>query len=84
MTCNLSAIQMVSTADPKVNLDAIKKLLAELSPIKNQLVLLPENVLSFADKARYLLLAEKLGEGYYQSQLTDLALRFNPEVHHLN
>lgn len=70
---NLSAIQMVSTADPKINLETIKKLLVELSPVKNQLVLLPENVLSLADKACYFSLSEKLGEGYYQKQLADLA-----------
>lgn len=73
---NLSAIQMTSGSNPRDNLACLEKLLKKLSPVCNQLVLLPENVLIFADKAQYLLLAEDLGEGYYQSQLGHLAQQY--------
>lgn len=73
MVCNLSALQLVSCSTPDDNLNIIKTQLATLSPVKNQLVLLPENVLSFAQKDSYLSLAEPLGKGDYQSQLADLA-----------
>lgn len=73
MRFNLSAIQMLSVALPEHNLSAVKRLLAALSPSPNQLVLLPENALSFSDKKTYLSLAECLGEGYYQAQLASLA-----------
>jgi len=76
MTYNLSAIQLISGNDPARNLHTLKRLLAQLSPAKEQLVLLPENALSFADKAHYLLLAELLGDGYYQAQLADLARQY--------
>lgn len=76
MVYNLSAIQLNSGNEPASNLRVLKRLLAELSPEKAQLVLLPENALCIADKARYLLLAEKLGDGYYQSQLADLARHY--------
>jgi predicted amidohydrolase len=76
MNNNLSAIQMVSESDPDSNLLRLKKLLTELSPDENQLVLLPENVLSFADKACYLSLAEELGNGIYQQQLAALAKQY--------
>ncbi|MFT6984543.1 MAG: putative amidohydrolase [Psychromonas sp.] len=73
MVYNLAAIQMVSVSSPEINLSCIKKLLEKLSPVANQLVLLPENALSFSDKSGYLSLAENLGEGYYQTQLGLLA-----------
>lgn len=79
MACNetLSALQLVSDSAPEVNLAAIKTLLAALSPLPKQLVLLPENALCFADKACYLVLAETLGTGEYQRQLADLAKQYN-------
>lgn len=73
---NLSAIQMVSVSSPATNLSCLKKLLEKLSPAANQLVLLPENALSFADKKTYLSLAENLGDGYFQSQLGNLAKQY--------
>ena len=76
MINNLSAIQMVSESDPDTNLLRLKQLLAELAPAEKQLVLLPENVLSFTDKESYFLLAEALGDGYYQAQLGALAKQY--------
>ena len=76
MVYNLSAIQMLSVSDPATNLSRLKLLLGELSPAKNQLVLLPENALSFSDKETYLSLAEELGCGYYQEQLGSLAKQY--------
>ena len=76
MINNLAAIQMISERDPDANILRLKQLLAELSPVENQLVLLPENALSFADKEAYLLVAEALGCGYYQQQLAVLAKQY--------
>ena len=76
MVFKLSAIQMISGSDPERNLSRLKQLLAELSPVENQLVLLPENALNFADKEGYISLAEALGCGYYQEQLGALAKRY--------
>ena len=76
MDNNLAAIQMISERDPDANLLRLKQLLAALSPVENQLVLLPENALSFADKEAYLLIAEALGCGYYQQQLAVLAKQY--------
>lgn len=73
---NLSAIQMVSVAEPERNINVIARLLAQLNPYVNQLVLLPENALSFACKESYLSLAEPLGHGYFQSQLASLAQQY--------
>ena len=72
----LSAIQMLSVSDPDTNLSRLKQLLGELSPAENQLVLLPENALSFSDTANYFSLAEELGCGYYQEQLGSLAKQY--------
>ena len=69
MRFNLSAIQMQSVALAQHNLSAVKRLLARLSPSPNQLVLLPENALSFSDKKTYFSLAECLGEGHDHRQL---------------
>lgn len=55
----------------------IRKLLIQLSPKKNQLVLLPENALSFSNKEGYIAMAETLGEGLYQNQLAALAKQYN-------
>jgi predicted amidohydrolase len=76
MAYNLSAVQMISVSDPAANLVRLKALLDKLSPARNQLVLLPENILSFADKETYLLLAEELGNGHYQEQLGALAKQY--------
>ena len=76
MAFNLSAIQMISEKQADLNLTNLKRLLAELSPEIGQLVLLPENALSFASKESYLHLAENLGDGYYQSQLANLAKQY--------
>ena len=76
MVDNLSAIQMLSGRDPRVNLASLRSLMVELSPVKNQLVVLPEDGLSFADKDAYLSLAEPLGSGPYQAQLADLAEQY--------
>jgi len=76
MPYNLAAIQMVSGSSPAVNLSCIKKLLKTLSPVVNQLILLPENALSLADTAGYLALAEDLGDGYYQTELGQLAKHY--------
>ena len=76
MSNNLSAIQMLSESEPETNLLRLKQLLVELSPVENQLVLLPENALSFADKESYLSLAEELGDGDYQAQLGLLAKQY--------
>lgn len=72
----LSAIQMVSVAEPERNISVIARLLAKLKPSTNQLVLLPENALSFANKEKYMSLAEPLGDGYFQSQLASLAQQY--------
>ena len=76
MSNNLAAVQMLSGSDPVINLAKIKQLLAALSPAKNQLVLLPENALSFSDKESYFALAEELGNGFYQQQLAALAKHY--------
>ncbi|MCW8995472.1 MAG: carbon-nitrogen hydrolase family protein [Psychromonas sp.] len=76
MNNNLSAIQMLSVSEADINLAHLKQLLAQLAPKENQLVLLPEDALSFADKESYLLLAEELGKGYYQEQLAALAKQY--------
>ncbi|HEY5715027.1 MAG TPA: carbon-nitrogen hydrolase family protein [Psychromonas sp.] len=73
---NLSAIQMLSSSDPSRNLAQLKALLATLSPTPGQLVLLPENALCIADKESYIALSENLGDGYYQTQLSTLAKRY--------
>lgn len=77
MVYSLSAIQMISISDPATNFSHLKQLLAELSPAKNQLVLLPENALSFSDKESYLSLAEALGDGCFQLQLAALAKQYH-------
>ena len=77
MVSQLSAIQMVSGANIDKNLSMLKTQLKILSPKKDQLVLLPENALCFADKQQYLQLAEPLGEGKYQQQLSQLAQQFS-------
>lgn len=76
MINQLAAIQMVSGDSPEQNLIAVKRLLADLAPCANQLVLLPENALCFADKAGYISLAERLDNGYYQTQLAKLAAQY--------
>jgi predicted amidohydrolase len=76
MAFTLSAIQMISEKEADTNLTNLQRLLAELSPSRGQLVLLPENALSFANKESYLQLAENLGDGYYQSQLANLAKQY--------
>lgn len=76
MVANLSALQLVSSAEPEDNLISIKALLEHLSPHKNQLVLLPENALSFANKMHYLQLAETLGDGIFQEKLALLAKQY--------
>lgn len=73
---NLSALQLVSVASAIENIAKIKALLLSLSPQKNQLVLLPENALSIANKQQYLQLSETLGEGPFQKQLSDLAKQY--------
>ncbi len=76
MINNLAAIQMISERDASSNLLRLRALLQELAPTPNQLVLLPENALGFADKESYLLLAEDLGCGFYQAQLSALAKQY--------
>ena len=76
MDKNLAAVQMLSGSDPSVNLSRLKSLLVELSPVKNQLVLLPENAISFASTESYLALSEKLNNGFYQQQLSALAKQY--------
>lgn len=73
MDPNLCAVQLVSRCSPDENVESIEKLLSALSPIKNQLVLLPENALSFTTKDDYLALAETLGSGFWQTKLSHLA-----------
>jgi predicted amidohydrolase len=73
----LSALQLVSGASPECNIKKIKQLLITLSPQKNQLVLLPENALLFANRKAYLTLAESLGVGIFQTQLADLAKQYS-------
>jgi predicted amidohydrolase len=73
---NFAAIQMISESNPEINLSRLKQLLIELSPAENQLVVLPENVLRFADKEQYLAIAEELGHGAYQEQLAALAKQY--------
>ncbi|GLS89813.1 amidohydrolase [Psychromonas marina] len=77
MTSDLSALQLVSERQPERNLVAISKLLAQLAPQPDQLVLLPENALCFADKNSYLTLAEPLGKGAYQAKLATLATQYS-------
>ncbi|WP_435237232.1 carbon-nitrogen hydrolase family protein [Psychromonas sp. PT13] len=76
MVNQLSAIQMLSVADADINITRIKKLLTELDPYKNQLILLPENAISFTDRAGYFNVSEELGKGYYQQQLADLSKQY--------
>lgn len=76
MIDKLSAIQMVSEKSPEKNIFHLRDLLTELSPAKNQLVLLPENALCFADKVSYLKVAEPLGDGPLQSELATLAKQY--------
>ncbi|MEH6451804.1 MAG: carbon-nitrogen hydrolase family protein [Psychromonas sp.] len=76
MALTLSAIQMDSDKNADINLDNLKRLVAELSPRPEQIVLLPENAFSVSGKACYLRLAETLGEGYYQTQLANLAKQY--------
>jgi predicted amidohydrolase len=66
----------VSERRPENNIKAIEKLLAQLSPVQNQLVLLPENAISLSDKKSYLVLSERLGQGVYQDQLAALAKQY--------
>lgn len=77
MICKLSALQLVSCCSADKNISAIKTLLVALCPQKNQLVLLPENAISFASKNDYLHLAERLGNGKYQSLLSALAKQYS-------
>ena len=72
----LSAIQMLSSSDANKNLVQLNVLLATLSPTPGQLVLLPENALCLAAKDGYFALSEHLGDGYYQTQLSALAKRY--------
>ncbi|MFT6926284.1 MAG: putative amidohydrolase [Psychromonas sp.] len=76
MSFNLSAIQMLSVSVASENITRLELLLAALSPVPGQLVLLPENALCIADKKHYLGLSENLGQGYYQSMLSALAKRY--------
>lgn len=76
MTDKISALQLVSGKSASDNICTVKRLLAALSPDKGQLVLLPENAISFATQVDYINLAETLGEGVYQSQLASLAKRY--------
>lgn len=76
MINHLSAIQMLSESDPDKNILCLKSLLAELSPSVNQLILLPENAISFTDKDGYLSMSEELGNGCYQRQLAILAKQY--------
>lgn len=77
MATNLCALQLVSGADPAHNLATIEALLMRLAPAPNQLLLLPENALCFANKKHYLALAEPLGNGPYQNRLAALAKQFS-------
>ncbi|WP_022941427.1 carbon-nitrogen hydrolase family protein [Psychromonas hadalis] len=77
MDSSLGALQLVSTASPEENLNRIKQLLTALAPVKNQLILLPENVLSFAMREDYLVLAEPLDDGFWQTQLSHLAKQYS-------
>jgi deaminated glutathione amidase len=76
MISNLSALQLVSVASPEYNISTIKALLILLSPKINQLVLLPENALIFSNKDAYLSMAEPLNDGFFQTQLADLAKQY--------
>ncbi|MCP5077939.1 MAG: carbon-nitrogen hydrolase family protein [Psychromonas sp.] len=77
MSSNLSAIQLVSSTSAQKNLASINRLLKQLSPHKDQLVLLPENALCFGNRKSYLHLAETLANGPYQTQLALLAEQYN-------
>tara|TARA_R110001583_G_scaffold67490_7_gene192932 strand:- start:41912 stop:42763 length:852 start_codon:yes stop_codon:yes gene_type:complete len=74
---NLSALQLVSGPSASDNMEKIKALVADLAPQKNQLLLLPENALCVADKMHYLRLAETLGDGPFQNQLSALAKQYH-------
>lgn len=76
MASNLSALQLVSDKNPAQNLLVINRLLEQLAPQQDELVLLPENALCFADKGCYLAVAEVLGDGPYQAQLAALATQY--------
>lgn len=76
MSYHLSVIQMLSVANADINIERIKKLLDDLAPQKNQLVLLPENAISFTDRDGYLEVSEELGKGHYQTQLAALSKRY--------
>ncbi|PKF62257.1 carbon-nitrogen hydrolase family protein [Psychromonas sp. psych-6C06] len=76
MSCKIVALQLVSESDPISNLQVIDQLLSQLNPQSNDLVLLPENAICFADKHQYLKLSEDLGDGTYQTQLAQLAIKY--------
>jgi len=77
MSHNLCGLQLISDHLPENNLSVIRKLMARLSPSRNQLVLLPENALCIGATADYFALAEALGDGPYQTQLALLAKQYS-------
>lgn len=78
MPCKLSAIQIVSSPDAEQNLRQISQQLSLLPKHSHSphIVLLPENALCFSSRQDYISLAETLGDGVYQTRLSDLAKQF--------
>jgi predicted amidohydrolase len=76
--CKLTAIQIISSDSISDNFKQISLQLASLPQTgENNLVLLPENALCFANRDIYLNVAEILGEGSVQQQLSQLAQQYN-------
>lgn len=71
----MGVVQMSSGADPHANFERLKKKVKGLQLQGAKLVLTPENTLVFGTKADYFQHAEPLHEGYWQTQLSDLAKR---------
>ncbi|WP_371188025.1 carbon-nitrogen hydrolase family protein [Thalassotalea maritima] len=74
----VTALQMTSVADIDKNLQFIDQQLSSLTPSSEHLVVLPECCLFFggSDKQQ-LAIAEPLGHGYMQQQLSQLAIKHN-------
>ena len=73
----LSALQMQSVPDIKQNLATIEELLASINVNGDHIVVLPEACLYFGSKDKLqLTIAEHLGDGFMQQQLSRLAKQY--------
>jgi len=78
MNCKLTAIQIISSDDINHNFEQICAQLTQFSQCNetNNIVLLPENALIFADRHAYFDHAEILGNGPMQTRLSELAKHY--------